>query len=87
MTGALSFYAVVSLIPLVFIALYVLKEIIQDPEAHGHVETMLNQYLLPGAVEGIFKQGNAVYNRGLRNLLQSWWAIPAFIWTGIRFYE
>ncbi len=87
MTGALSFYAVVSLIPLVFIALYVLVEIIQDPKAHDHVKTMLDQYLLPGAVQGIFDQGSEVYSRGLRNLLQSWWAIPAFIWTGIRFYE
>lgn len=87
MTGALSFYAVVSLIPLILIALYVLVEIIQDPEAHAHVEAMLNQYLLPDAVEGIMEQGFIVYSRGLRSLFRSWWAIPAFIWTGIRFYE
>ena len=87
MTGALSFYAVVSLIPLVFIALYVLVEIIKDPKAHDHVESMLNQYLLPGAVQGIMEQGNVVYSRGLRSFIRSWWAIPAFIWTGIRFYE
>lgn len=88
MTSALSFYAVVSLIPLAFIALWTLTKFIgSSAEAQQSLQAMLHQFLLPGAAEEVMQQAEALFQSSLLSLFGAWWAILAFLWSGIRFYE
>jgi membrane protein len=88
MTSALSFYAVVSLIPLAFIALWSLTRIIgSSAGAQEYLNSMLHQFLLPKAADDVMDQAEVLFETSLLSLFGAWWAIVAFLWSGVRFYE
>jgi len=87
-TGALSFYAVVSLIPLAFISFWLLTVILGSGSASQlYLRDLLAQYLLPNWVDRVVAQVNHIADRGLVVLLGAWWGVLAFAWAGLRFYE
>ncbi|MCH7472665.1 YihY/virulence factor BrkB family protein [bacterium] len=88
MTGALSFYAMVSLIPLTFLAFWLLTQVIgSSAEAQQQLEAMLQRFLLPEVASDILQHARNLWERGLLTLLGAWWGVLAFLWSGIRFYE
>jgi membrane protein len=88
LTASLSFYAFISLIPLVILAFYVLASVIgSSTEALTYLEELLVQYMQPDAAAILLRRVSAVGEIKLTQLLGAWWSIPAFIWSGVRFYE
>jgi membrane protein len=88
LTASLSFYAFISLIPLVILAFYVLATVIgSSSEALKYLEELLDQYLQPDAATILIRRVSAVGEIKLTQLIGAWWSIPAFIWSGVRFYE
>ena len=88
LTASLSFYAFISLIPLVILAFYVLASIIgSSTDALTYLEELLVQYMQPDAAAILVRRVAAVDQLKLNQLLGAWWSLPAFIWSGVRFYE
>lgn len=88
LTASLSFYAFISLIPLVILAFYVLASVIgSSEEALSYLQELLVQYMQPDAAAILLRRVAAVDKLKLTQLIGAWWSIPAFIWSGVRFYE
>jgi membrane protein len=88
MSAAISFYAMISLGPLVYLALVALQRFIGSSEmAQAQLLSTLQSFMLPGAAE------NLVSRVAQATLLESWaslgtwWAILALLWSGVSFYD
>ncbi len=87
MSAALSFFVVISVIPLSYVALVILSQIVgPSVDVHNSIEAVLRPYLLPDAIAmlqvrliKIAADGISVTGAGV--------GILSFIWAGIRFYE
>lgn len=88
MTGTLSFYAVVSLIPLVYFAFWTMTRIIGPTvDVQAVLETMLNQFLLPDSASAVMGRAERLFESDFLFQFGAWWGILAFLWSGMRFYE
>ena len=88
MAGALSFYAMLSLIPLAFAAMWGLTALVgSSADAQRELEQLLRQYLLPGAAHAIMERVKDISGVGILSIVGSWWGLLAFTWSGISFYE
>lgn len=87
LSAALSFYSIVSLIPLSFIAFWALSVAVTSATAQLQLEGLLNQYLLPETTEMVIDQVRLLAERGILSILGAWWGVLMFIWAGIRYFE
>jgi len=88
MTGTLSFYAVVSLIPLVYIAFWSMTRIIgSSVDVQASLQSMLTQFLLPESADAVMGRAEKLFETNFLIQFGAWWGILAFLWSGMRFYE
>ena len=87
LSAALSFYSIVSLIPLVFTAFWALSVALTTATAQLQLEALLNQYLLPQTTLIVINQVRTLAERGILSILGAWWGVLMFVWAGIRYFE
>jgi membrane protein len=88
MAAALSFYAMLSLIPLTFVGLWALTRIVgSSAEAQEQLEDLLRQHLLPQVAHDLIQRVNEIADAGVLSILGTWWSVLAFLWAGVSFYE
>jgi len=87
MSAALSFYSLVSLVPLAFVAFWALSVAVTSAAAQIQLEGLLNQYLLPSTTVIVIAQVRELADRGILSILGAWWGVLMFIWAGIRYFE
>ena len=85
MAAALSFYAVVSLVPLCVLGLWILSRFVGVDQAYYFISRLVEQYVASGSdrimreVDLIWQQGSTLLTGGLLGLLP--------LWAGLGFYE
>ena len=87
MSAALSFYSLVSLIPLAFIMFWSLSVMVTSATAQIQLESLLNNYLLPQTTVIVIAQVRELADRGILSILGAWWGVLMFVWAGIRYFE
>jgi membrane protein len=89
MGAALSFFAALSVIPLVYTAVVVLARVLGSTEAaQTQLRVILEQYLLPPvAANAIMERVQALLNQGWIWGSGAWWSLALVLWSGVRFYE
>jgi membrane protein len=88
MTSALSFYAIISLIPLAVLAFWALTVLVGSSEAaQQYLEGLLNNYLLATTTGVVIDRAQALAGRSIAGFLGVWWSLLVFIWSGARFFE
>ena len=86
MAAALSFYAVVSLVPLCVIGLWFLSRFVGVDQAYYFMSRLVEQYVASGSdrimseLDLIWQQGSTLLTGGLLGLLP-------LVWAGLGFYE
>jgi membrane protein len=88
MTSALSFYAIISLIPLAALAFWALTVLIGSSEtAQQYLAGLLNNYLLATTTSIVIDRAQALAGRSIAGFLGVWWSLLVFVWSGARFFE
>jgi len=88
LTSALSFYAMVSLIPLAVLTFWALTVLVGSSEtAQEYLARLLNNYLLPTTTGVIIERAQALAGRSIAGFLGVWWSLLVFVWSGVRFFE
>ncbi|MCS6884628.1 MAG: YihY/virulence factor BrkB family protein [Blastocatellia bacterium] len=88
MAAALSFYAMLSLIPMTFVGLWAMTAIVGSSEkAQEALRELLSQHLMPQAVEDLMQRVKDIAHAGVSAILGTWWSVLAFVWSGVSFYE
>jgi membrane protein len=88
MSAAISFYAMISLGPLVYLALVALQRFIGSSEmAQAQLLATLQGFMLPGAAESIVERVSHAALLDSWASIGTWWAILALLWSGISFYD
>ncbi|MCC6442617.1 MAG: YihY/virulence factor BrkB family protein [Armatimonadetes bacterium] len=88
MAAALSFYGMLSLIPLTFVGLWALTAVIgSSHEALVRLEAILRQNLVPSAADDLVRRIQEIAAAGVFSILGTWWSVLAFAWSGVSFYE
>jgi membrane protein len=89
MGAALSFFAALSLIPLVYTAVVVLARLLGSTEAaQSQLKLIMEQYLLPPvAADAIMERVQSLLDRGWLWGTGTWWSLLLVLWSGVRFYE
>ncbi|GEM_PF-1504029 len=87
----LTFYAVLSLIPLLVVGLWAVTAIavaVGQLPLLNQWEASLNQYLLPATTDMVMAHVHRLSDPArLLSILGAWWAVLVFIWSGVRFFE
>ncbi|MGH8104374.1 MAG: YihY/virulence factor BrkB family protein [bacterium] len=88
MAAALSFYGILSMIPLTFVGLWALTALAGSYSiAQSQLEGFLRNYLLPDVARDLMLRIRGIADAGALSILGTWWGGLAFIWSGISFYE
>jgi membrane protein len=88
MAAALSFYAMLSLIPMTFVGLWAMTAIVGSSEgAQKALRELLSQHLMPQAVNDLMQRVENIAQAGVSSILGTWWSVLAFAWSGVSFYE
>lgn len=88
MGAALSFFAALAVIPLVYTAVIVLARFLGSTEAaQAQLRLVMEQYLLPGATDDVLGRVQILLRRGGLLGSAAWWGILLMLWSGVRFYE
>jgi membrane protein len=88
MAAALSFYAMLSLIPMTFVGLWAMTAIVGSSEgAQKALRELLSQHLMPQAVNDLMQRVENIAQAGVSSILGTWWSVLAFVWSGVSFYE
>jgi membrane protein len=88
MSAAVSFYALISLIPLVFLAFQALTLMIGSSEvAHEQLYATLREYLVPQTADALMGRVDELTSGELFASQNAWWIVLSFLWAGISFYE
>lgn len=87
MSAALSFFVVISVIPLSYLALVILTQIVgPSVDVYNSLEAVLRPYLLPDAIVMLRDRVSKISAEGV-NIAGAGVGILSFLWAGIRFYE
>lgn len=87
MSAALSFFVVISVIPLSYVALVILSQIVgPSVDVYNSMDSVLRPYLLPDAINMLELRLQKISADGL-NFTSAGVGIASFVWAGIRFYE
>jgi membrane protein len=88
MAAAISFYAMISLIPIAYLALLALTIVVGSSEmAQEQLRATLSEYLLRQTVNDLMDRVNELNTAGLLTRSSAWWIVLAFLWSGLSFYE
>jgi membrane protein len=88
MAAAISFYAMISLGPLIYLALAVLQRLIGSSElAQTQLLATLEGFMLPDSAENLVARVSGATLIGSLTHIGTWWAILALLWAGISFYD
>jgi membrane protein len=88
MGAALSFFAALSVIPLVYCAVIALARIVGSTDAaQSQLRVVLEQYVLPGTAGVVMDRVQALLARGGLWSGGAWWGLILVLWSGVRFYE
>lgn len=87
MSAALSFFVVISVIPLSYVALVILSQIVgPSVNVYNSIEAVLRPYLLPDAIVMLKDRLTKISAEGI-SVAGAGVGILSFVWAGIRFYE
>lgn len=87
MSAALSFFVVISVIPLSYVALVLLSQLVgPSVDVYNSLEAVLSPYLLPDAISMLKDRLTKISAEGI-SVAGAGVGILSFIWAGIRFYE
>jgi membrane protein len=86
LAAALSFYGVVSLIPLCFLMLWALSHWFGPEEAYQMVAQLVHQHV-PQAAEVILGRVQGIRQDSARWMTGSLWGLLPLVWAGWGFYE
>jgi membrane protein len=88
MGAALSFFAALAVIPLVYTAVIVLARFVGSTEAaQAQLRIVMDQYLIPGSTDEVLERVQVLLRRGGILGSGAWWSLTLLVWSGIRFYE
>jgi membrane protein len=88
MAAAISFYAMISLAPLIYIALFALQRFIGSSEqAQSQLLATLQGFMLPDAASAMVTRVAGVGLLGSFGSFETWWALLALLWAGLSFYD
>jgi membrane protein len=88
MSAAISFYAMIALGPLTYLALAALQRFIGSSDlAQAQLLNTLQGFMLPSAASNIVARVSNASLLGSWADLGTWWAVLALTWSGISFYE
>jgi membrane protein len=88
MAAAISFYAMIALGPLVYLALIALQRFIgSSDQAQAQLLSSLQGFMLPEAAANLVTRISGVTLLGSWASLGTWWAVLALVWAGISFYD
>ncbi|MEZ5339670.1 MAG: YihY/virulence factor BrkB family protein [bacterium] len=87
MSAALSFFVVISIIPLSYLALVILTQIVgPSVDVYNSLDAVLRPYLLPDAIVMLRERLSKISEDGI-SVAGAGFGILSFLWAGIRFYE
>lgn len=88
LSSALSFYAIISLIPLAVLAFWGLTVLVGSSEtAQRYLTELLDNYLLPETTGVVIDRAQALAGQSIAGFLGVWWSLLVFIWSGANFFE
>ncbi len=88
LTSALSFYAIISLIPLAVLTFWGLTVLVGSSEtAQQYLEGLLNNYLLSTTTNVVIERAQALAGQSIAGFLGVWWSLLVFVWSGANFFE
>lgn len=88
MAAAISFFGMLSLIPLTFVGFWALTEFVGSSNlAENELEELFRTYLLPGVAADLMVRIRGIADAGVLSVLKTWWGVLAFVWSGVSFYE
>lgn len=88
MVSALSFFAIISLIPLAVLCFWGLTVLVGSSETAQHyLAGLLNNYLLPATTEVVIERAQALAGSSIAGFLGVWWSLLVFVWSGAKFFD
>lgn len=88
LSSALSFYAIISLIPLAVLSFWGLTVLVGSSEtAQQYLAELLNNYLLKTTTQVVIDRAQALAGQSIAGFLGVWWSLLVFVWSGAYFFE